>query len=372
MARYKEIYETLKSEIRGGKFDPHNAFPSERALMRRFSVARETVRHAIGELRKQNLLEQRQGTLNVLSFRAKERASGVFGMIIPDGYYEFYHRIAASIEDTARSQCGYSILSADLSATDQFSRLEQAIQFAEICVREKVGGVFFQPLQMTKDSEQANRMIIDILAKANIPVVLIDSDIVVPPNRSCCDLVDVDNIALGYDLGMHVISEGAKSILVFLKPFAAPTSMLRGYGVSLAATESGLRWRAENVIFADPSDVALVKGLVRRRNRPDAIIASNDYVASLLLKSFVEIGVKVPDDILLAGVNGDSLATESIPKLTTMAQPCEQLGAEAVYLMRRRIAEPNSAPREISLVSKLIVRESTRRLRNSRNGKVNT
>jgi len=35
-----------------------------------------------------------------------------------------------------------------------------------ICVREKVGGVFFQPLQMTKDSEKANRLILDILAKA--------------------------------------------------------------------------------------------------------------------------------------------------------------------------------------------------------------
>ena len=144
-------------------------------------------------------------------------------------------------------------------------------------------------------------------------------------------------------------------------PFAAPTSLLRGYGVSLAATESGLRWGSENVIFADPSDVAFVKSLFRRRRRPDAIVASNDYVASLLLKSLGEIGVKVPDDVLLAGVNGDSLAAEAVPPLTTMAQPCEQLGVEAVYLMRRRIAEPDSAPREISLTSRLIVRESTKR-----------
>ena len=365
MARYKEIYETLKAEIRGGKFDPHNEFPSERALMRRFAVARETVRHAIGELRKQNLLEQRQGALNVLSFRAREKAAGMLGMIIPDGYYEFYRRIALSIEETARNQCGYSLLAADFKAeTDQYARLDQAIQFAELCVREKVGGVFFQPLQMTKGSEGANRVIFDILSKANIPIVLIDSDIVPPPHRSDYDLVDVDNIAIGHELGMHVISEGAKTIMAFLMPFAAPTSLLRGYGVSLAATESGLGWSSENVIFADPSDVALLKKLFCRRRRPDAVVASNDYVASLLLKSFGEIGVKVPDDVLLAGVNGDSLAAETVPPLTTMAQPCEQIGAEAVYLMRRRIADPDSAPREISLSSKLIVRASTRRNRN--------
>ena len=361
MARYKEIYETLKAEIRSGKFGPGNVFPSERALMRRFSVARETVRHAIGELRKQELVEPRQGTMNVLSFRARERAAGVFGMIIPDGYYEFYRRIAAGIKETARRQCGYSLLSADLDSTDQYVRLDQAVRFAEVCVREKVGGVFFQPLQMTKDSEKANRLILDILSKANIPVVLIDSDIVPPPHRSTYDLVDVDNIAIGYDLGMHILSRGARNIVFFLKPYAAPTSLLRAYGVSLAVTESGFPWRAENVVFAEPTDVAFVKALFRRRERPEAIIASNDYVAFLLLKSIREAGLKVPDDVLLAGVNGDCLATESVPQLTTMAQPCEQLGAEAVHLMRRRISEPEGSPREVSLVAKLIVRASTRR-----------
>ena len=96
MPRYKEIFETLKAEIRIGKFGACGSFPSERALMRRFSVARETIRHAIDELRKQNLIVARQGTMNVLTFRARERAIGTFGLIVPDAYYPSRARVSSA------------------------------------------------------------------------------------------------------------------------------------------------------------------------------------------------------------------------------------------------------------------------------------
>ena len=363
MPRYKEIFETLKAEIRIGKFGACGTFPSERALMRRFSVARETIRHAIDELRKQNLIEARQGTMNVLTFRARERAIGTFGLIVPDAYYPFYLRIGSGIEQCARNAKvgSFSLLSADLGTGGRPSQAARALDFAEVCVREKVCGVFFQPLQLAKESERMNRSILSLFDKANIPVVLLDSDIVPPPRRSQYDLVGVDNIAIGYELGKHVIKRGAKRVIYFSNPYAAPTSLLRGYGVSLAVTESGLPWKDENAFFADPTDVTAAKRLFASKKRPDAIIAVNDYVASLLLKTLKQIGKRVPNDVLLAGVNGDSLSAEAEPPITTAVQPCERIGEAAVQLMLQRIADPGLPPREVHFTAPLDERLSTRR-----------
>ena len=358
--KYSEIFETLRKEICDGKFKVQGSLPSEHALMRRFAVARGTVRRAIDELRKHNLLRSRQGAMSALSFRARERAAGTFAMIMPDGYYPFYMRIGSGIEHAAKRGM-FSVLSADLGSGGRTSCASRALDFAAVCVREKVSGVFFQPLQLERESERVNKAILSLFDSAGIPVVLLDSDIVPPPRRSNYDLVGVDNIAIGYELGLHVIRRGAKRIIYFSNPYAAPTSLLRGYGVSLAVTESGLKWRDENVFFADPTDRGAAKRLFAGRKCPDAIVAVNDYVASLLLKTLKGIGLRVPNDVLLAGVNGDPVAEEADPPLTTMVQPCERIGEAAVQLMLQRFADPDLPPRTIQFSAQLREDGSTRR-----------
>lgn len=360
--KYENILDELRKDIRSGRFDGAGTLPSEHMLMRRFAVARGTVRRALEELRRSNLLSGGQGTPMKLTFRARERAAGTFGVIVPDAYYQFYARICNGIERSARAaKSGFSLLSADVRTSDPSVQIERVLRFAEVCVREKVSGVFFQPIQMAKESERVNRAILSVFDTAAIPVVLIDSDIASPPCRSRYDLVGVDNIAIGYELGRHMLSRGAKRIVYFSKPYAAPTSTLRGYGVSLAVTVAGLPWRDENAVFAEPDDLRMLRRLFSGKRRPDAIVASNDYVASLLLKGLSEIGLRVPQDVLLAGVNGDTLSAEANPAITTSAQPCEAIGAAAVRLMLERIAEPGLPPRLVSFSARLEPRASTDR-----------
>lgn len=358
--KYKDVFEELRRDIRAGRFDGRGVLPSEHMLMRRFAVARGTVRRALDELRRINLLSGHQGAPMKLAFRARERADGTFAVIVPDAYYQFYSRICGGIDCAVRAaKTGFTLLSADVRTNDPSSQIERVLKFAEVCVREKVSGVFFQPIQMAKESEQVNRAILSVFDNAGIPVVLIDSDIVPPPCRSGYDLVGVDNIAVGYDLGRHVLSRGAKRVIYFSKPYAAPTSMLRGYGVSLAVTEAGLPWRNENAVFAEPDNLRMLRRLFAGKRAPDAIVASNDYVASLLLKGLEKIGRGVPQDVLLAGVNGDSLSAESTPPITTAVQPCERIGAAAVGLMLERIADPGLPPRSVCFSAQLEQRAST-------------
>lgn len=363
----RDISERLRQEILGGKFDVTRKLPSEHQLMRRFSVARETIRAALKDLLDKKLVERRPGYGTFLADLAEMKAAQKFAMIVPDAYYPFYGRICRGIEESAK-QRGWTILSAALGSGSMRERALKAVEFSEVCIREKVSGVFFQPLQFLRDSEKLNRGILKLFKSAGIPVVLLDSDFVAPPSRSEYDLVGVDNTGIGYALAKHVIAAGAKRIMYFSNPLPAPTSLKRGNGVGIAVAEAGLSWKKGSVFFSDPTDTCAAARVFAGRNRPDAIIAVNDYIASLLLKTLKAIGKRVPDDVLLAGVNGDPLAEEAIPPITTVVQPCHEIGATAVSLMFERLASPDLLPREVFLSAKLVTRESTKRAKSHGGG----
>ena len=354
----KDIGDTLKSEILSGKFDDSGKLPSEHALMRRFTVARETVRRALKMLQDEQLVDSRHGFGTYLSARGRDRAPLRFGVIVPDAFYPFYSRICAGVEYGARLHGG-SVLSAALGNESSHARVVRAAEFAEVCVRERVAGVVFQPFQFIRNDARVNRAILSIFDRAKIPVVLIDSDILPPPARSGYDLVGIDNTAAGYALARHVISLGAKRIWYFSNPLPAPTSLNRANGVGIAVTEAGLPWRKDSVFFANPTDRRAARRVFAGKNRPDAIVAVNDHIASILLKTLKGIGKRVPEDVLLAGVNGDPAAEEAEPPITTFAQPCHEIGRTAVALLMQRIAEPALPPREVLLSGELVMREST-------------
>ncbi len=361
----REISERLRQEILDGKFDDARKLPSEHQLMRRFSVARETVRAALKELLDKKLVERRHGYGTFLADIAKTKAAQKFAMIVPDAYYSFYERICRGITDAAKER-GWTILSAALGSGNMRERAVRAVEFSEVCIREKVSGVFFQPFQFLRDSEKVNRGILKLFKSAGIPVVLLDSDFVTPPSRSEYDLVGVDNTGVGYMLAKHVIAAGAKRIMYFSNPLPAPTSLKRGTGVGIAVAEAGLPWRKDSVFFADPTDTRAAARVFAGRSRPDAIIAVNDYIASLLLKTLKAIGKRVPEDVLLTGVNGDPVAEESDPQLTTVVQPCHDIGRAAASLMFERLANPDFQLREVFLSARLEERRSTNSCKKSR------
>ena len=130
----REISERLRQEILGGKFDAARKLPSEHQLMRRFSVARETVRAALKELIDKKLVERRHGYGTFLADLAKTKAAQKFAMIVPDAYYPFYQRICRGISDAAKAR-GWSILSAALGSGSMRDRALRAVEFSAYAKR---------------------------------------------------------------------------------------------------------------------------------------------------------------------------------------------------------------------------------------------
>ena len=165
-------------------------------------------------------------------------------------------------------------------------------------------------------------------------------------------------IAIG--LPSHLLSAGHERILYLCHRAGFTTSegRITGYREALAA-------------FGVPHDPGLeVHGtlersegyrLMRRRledGRPDftAVVAANDQVAAGARQALLEHGLRVPDDISLAGY--DDLPPAEDIGLTTVHVPHEELGRTAVRLALRR--GTGGEPAHVVLGTHIVVRGSVR------------
>jgi DNA-binding LacI/PurR family transcriptional regulator len=94
------------------------------------------------------------------------------------------------------------------------------------------------------------------------------------------------------------------------------------------------------------------------RDAPDAIVCASDRTAAVLLQALGAAGRRVPGDVRVAGIDDVEYASLLPVPLTTLRQPCREIGMAAVAAMLDRVRQPDLPPREILLHGSLVVRES--------------
>ena len=353
--KYRTLVEALKRGILDGKYGIDAPFPSERALIRRSGLSRNTVQHALAELERAGFVSRQQGRG---TFVTKRGASRKLGLIVHgSGYCEIFSPIARAISHLCQTH-DYTLLFADVGGTDDRARVEQVIRQAREFAWGGVDGVIFQPVELVREAGDVNREIASLFDAAGVPLVLLDSDIVNAPERSGYDLVAVNHFDAGRRLGAHLRGTGAKRIAYLMQADRAPCVQERYLGVRTACEGLALAGQA---LLAEPDDAAAVRRFLRRY-RPDALACYNDRQAVLLMKTLAALGVRVPDDVAVAGFDDVNYAALATPRLTTMHQPCEELAALAFETLLFRMAHPDAPARESFLNAPLVVRESTRPL----------
>jgi LacI family transcriptional regulator len=99
--------------------------------------------------------------------------------------------------------------------------------------------------------------------------------------------------------------------------------------------------------------------LLDQRPRPTAIVAFNDKMAVGALCAATERGLRVPDDLSIAGFDDIDVSRATQPMLTTVRQPLEEMGRMAVTLLMRLLERHAVEALHVSLATELIVRGST-------------
>jgi GntR family transcriptional regulator, arabinose operon transcriptional repressor len=90
----------------------------------------------------------------------------------------------------------------------------------------------------------------------------------------------------------------------------------------------------------------------------EAFVCLNDHVAGLLMHAFLSRGIRIPEEVRIVGIDGVRYADLLPIPLTTVRQPCTEIGEAALRAMLERIRLPRLASREILLDGELIIRQS--------------
>ena len=350
---YLEKACELREAIRRGDY-ADGAFLSEAQVMRKFGIGRQTAVRILNELVKDGLIVRRRGSGTFLS-RLGRHATGRIGLIVHGSdYCELFAPVAKQISQSCQ-RSGYSLLFGDVSSLCTAERIRKVLRLVEQFLSDGVDGVIFQPIELVPDASETNCKIARRFTAAGVPLVLLDSDIAMPPERSPHDLVSVDHMAVGRRLANHLRQAGASRVVYLTQKDRAPCVLERQTGVALGCKGLPLPGKA---VFAEPDDLAAIRRMLKR-DRPDAIACYNDRQAALLLQTLAKLGKRVPQDVKVAGFDDVQCARLTMPPLTTMRQPCEEIGATVVKLLIERIRNPTLSVRSILLDSRLVVREST-------------
>jgi len=356
MAKFRPIAEAIRKEIEDGRYAPKERLPTESQLVARFKVSRPTVARALRVLEDEGLLDRRVGSGTYLK-KAPQTGAGKLGLIVPAlGKTEIFDPICAELFRHTHDN-RFTLLSSGSRRDEPDARAQQAEELCHRFIREQVSGVFFAPIELIPEDEAINHRITEALDAAGIPIVLLDRDTCKFPRRSKFDLVGIDNFAAGFELTQHLVQLGCRRINFVAHPHSAATVDLRIAGWREAMVRAGLEHDASRVCSGFTSDDAFVRATLQR-GRPEAIICANDMTAAVFMQTLTRIGIKVPADVRLVGFDDLKYASLLPIPLTTMHQPCQEIGHAAFQAMQTRIANPAMARREILLNAALVVRES--------------
>lgn len=354
LPKHERVRQTLADAIASGEYESGQRLPSESELVKTFGASRPTVNRALRELQLAGVIERRAGSGSYV--RADTAARGhTFGLLIPElGRTEIFEPICRGMAEAQHAS--HHVLLWGSSLGDEANLEHQASQACRQLVAKKVSGVFFAPLELTPQRDTINRSIAEVFDRAQMPVVLLDRDLVPYPERSGYDLVGIDNRRAGYVITSHLIRCGCSRIVFLGRPGSAPTvdARIAGYREALAEPSRNLD---PNVCRIEPDDQVKVKEILTQL-RPDGFVCANDFTAAKLLKTLNDLGKNVPEEIRMAGIDDVKYASLLSVPLTTIHQPCADMGAIAVSTMLERLRHPKLPARDILLNFHLVVRDS--------------
>lgn len=188
-----------------------------------------------------------------------------------------------------------------------------------------------------------------------MPVVLLAR-----PDVAGCDSVRADNVESAASLTAHLLDHGRSRLVFVGDPDASPDVSERYAGFRRAHVAAGVPLRRPplRVPLVEGAGVHVAEEIMRRRVKIDGLVCGNDALALAIMKRLHDNGVRIPDDLAIAGWDDVLAARYVSPGLTTVRQPLHDLGVLTATRLDARIVggEPVGRPRV--LPTRVILRSS--------------
>ena len=195
------------------------------------------------------------------------------------------------------------------------------------------------------------------LTAAGIPCVLAGR----PRDDVGVGYVDADNEGGARLAVNHLVDRGRRTIATVAGPKDRAVGVDRLAGWRAALRQAGRKPDRTLIARGDftPTGAATAAtALLERRPDVDGIFVASDLMALGVLDAVRQSGRRVPDDVAIVGFDDGELARSSVPPLTTVRQPIDELGRRMADLLIAQL-DHNAAPKGLILKTELVIRQST-------------
>lgn len=266
------------------------------------------------------------------------------GMLAPSLTWPWMGEVLQGIVDTLEAD-GYGLLLYTINrgpeSLNQFANHVSANAFDGLLVIEPPDTLHY----------------ISTLYRAGLPVVMIDDRGSHPEFPS----VTTTNRQGGADVARHLVAAGRRRVAVVTGPPHFGCTQARLDGFRLALAEAGLTLHPDLIVDGDftteGGEVAVDK-LLASGIPFDAVFAHNDLSAVGVLRALREAGRNVPEDVAVVGFDDVPVAGHTEPRLTTIRQPLQEMGAAAARMLLSTLEGQPMPDHPLVLPTSLIVRES--------------
>ncbi|MFM9370844.1 LacI family DNA-binding transcriptional regulator [Streptomyces sp. Da 82-17] len=321
-------------------------------VARRAGVSVATVSHVVNETRPvrpatraavRDAIDELGYTHNTLARSLVTSRTHSIGLAVSATSNPYFTDILRGVEASALEH-GYSLLIAD--PHDDPAHELRAVQLLH---ERRVDGLVVAP------SARPDALL-DHVRRASIPTVFLDRLV-----GDAHDQVCAENEEPVARLVTHLAEAGHRRIALVAGVPGLSTTTERVAGHRLGLDRAGLDHDPALVVGGESSAEGAERAtreLLALDRPPTALVTANNTMTIGALRALRAAGIRVPDDMALAGFDDFAWADVFEPRLTVVDQPSWEIGAAALRLLVDRLADPERAPRTVRLPCAFVHRES--------------
>jgi GntR family transcriptional regulator of arabinose operon len=315
-----------------------------------FGISRQTVRHAVGVLEYENILERRQGVGTFVSAPSASNGRKNIGVML--GFLGYINsEILHGIEHILQKE--------DYSIQLALSEYEIEIEYKALrsFIENGVQGIILDPARSRLFNPRS--YIFNEIEERGIPLIFMGGY----REDSSFPYVSMDDAAAGRTATEYLIAAGHTKIAgFFVSDVMAGVLRFRGYMEALfAASMPYTPW--QTLWYTNEDELEVFKcgeRVMKRLEGCTAVVCYNDRLAVHLIDALTTAGIRVPEDISVIGIDNTDLASLCKVPLTTISHPKANLGRRIAKNMLKRIKTPDFDPTCL-IKPRLIERESVLR-----------
>lgn len=282
--------------------------------------------------------------VNLVARSLRTQRSQTILVLVPGIGNQFYPEIIEGLEASAREN-GYSIM---LGFTGRDAKHEQ--NYIELLNNQRSDGLVIV--------DDGVRNLVDRGVRLNVPTVqLLETEC-----GSSVASVRIDDQDAACTATRHLIELGHRRIAHVCGRSSSIVAGHRLSGYRKALEQAGIAAEAELVMdgaYDFESGVAAIDRMTGLAQPPSAVLCANDATALGALWRCRKLGIGIPEELSVVGIDDIASAAVSEPPLTTIRQPRHRLGTTGMSVLIDLIEGRNSQDTDIVLPYELVIRDST-------------